>query len=872
MDNESPLMAAYVSIRADLSQLQKDTAKARQIVEYGLARPIRLNINSDALTKVSRAADEAAAKIKGIANADTSKLTRGINAVDHAFRLLAVSSRETVKSLEGVGKADFRQAENNVDRLTDKVRRLGDESRRAQKSSSSSSGLIIPGAGGGHQGYAAGGMLHSATGSLLGGLAARGIGGLAGGAMRGVVGAAMRSPAGLAAVGGTILGGTALAPVAGAYSKVAKEGLSGIADEKKYTRSFEILLKDARQAKELFSEMAKLNLEVPIDMTSLLKSTQELAQAGMTASEIPDRMKIILDAAAMSTEGVAEGTQRIVHMISKIKASGILEMEDLKSMARMGLPVGEVLEQQFGITIREVAEATRKGKLEIEAVLNAMFDGMETKFSGGIGKEIESITGQITLLQNKYQAFAGEIARPLFEPMLESLKEVNGYLESADAKNFTDMLIEINKEAVETAKTIAGLGEQIGMLDPKRRFQPEQVGGPQNEFDVAAKNFTSGVPLRSLPGDIMEAIPGALRTFRGGMLALAEENDATARWWHGESKPDIYPMTKAIQGENFDAYGQPQIIPPGLRPSRFESLTPLQRDSAFERAAKRAERTGGVLPEDREQAIREQLQFEWQERQQAKERGRVWSGAAGVLRDQGRSVISRGIDSIAEMTGLESPEQKKEREERQAEERRSRTYFGLTIPSADEIRSTFRGMDVSAQRADVRESVEQRKEREREEKARAERLKRESDQRAERLNLKNAQREAEETVRLAQNGLGAGFVDEIEDPRLREVFQNSQFAVRMKRNEDGEMAPDVYLKELFQQSRATSQTTSFGGLNAMMQSNIDAAYDKRFQEEQKKMLEKSLEYFEKQIELQEKIKEAVEKDAGIPDIATIAPG
>src|SRR5690606_18416931 len=146
-------MTAFIRLKTDLSGLSQDTAKARQIVEYGLARPIRLNINSDALTKVSRAADEAAAKIKGIANADTSKLTRGINAVDHAFRLLAVSSRETVKSLEGVGKADFRQAENNVDRLTDKVRRLGDESRRAQKSTSGGSGLIIPGAGGGHQGY-----------------------------------------------------------------------------------------------------------------------------------------------------------------------------------------------------------------------------------------------------------------------------------------------------------------------------------------------------------------------------------------------------------------------------------------------------------------------------------------------------------------------------------------------------------------------------------------------------------------------------------------------------------------------------------------------------------------------------------------------
>src|SRR5690606_22789531 len=121
--------------------------------------------------------------------------------------------------------------------------------------------------------------------------------------------------------------------------------LPGIEDEKKYIRIFDALLKDTEKAKQLFNEMAKIDLEVPIDLPNLLQSTQKLAQAGLEASEIPEKMRIIMDAAASSTEGALGGTQRIVHMISKINASGILEMEDLKSLSSMGLPIAEIIRE-----------------------------------------------------------------------------------------------------------------------------------------------------------------------------------------------------------------------------------------------------------------------------------------------------------------------------------------------------------------------------------------------------------------------------------------------------------------------------------------------------------------------------------------------
>lgn len=793
------LMTAFVRLKADLSGLSRDTATARRIVDGGLAKPVKITVNSEPIVQAGKAAADTAAKIKSIGNADTSRLARGIGAIDQAFAAMSRSASDAKQSAKGITDLDTRRAEAGVDRLAGKVRKLGEESRRAGLSGSG--GVIVPGGGAGHHTIhtRSGGFARSAAGSFAGGAALRGFGGAVGSVMRtpipigaGAVGAGALG-AGLAGAGAAAV----IAPAVAGFSKVVKDGLPGIEDEKKYIRIFDALLKDTEKAKQLFNEMAKIDLEVPIDLPNLLESTQKLAQAGITASEIPEKMRIIMDAAASSTEGALGGTQRIVHMISKINASGILEMEDLKSLSNMGLPIAEIIREKFNMNLREVSEATREGRVQIQEVIDGMFDGLESRFKGNIGIEIETIAGQIKLLQSAYSNFAGEVARPLFDPLLDGLKAVNDYLRSDDFQAFADGLKTISKEAAETVKVLGqiygngesmGIGAAIGgIAGGAAKAGGETIRGMALLADAGsqtgyAKTAAGLGPLFGIAASIDAGLrtgpntdqPGVGQMMRGGIdVSLSQEQRFAATASEQERSERISRLARGIEiGERYRS-----SVAEGDQESFDNNL-----------AASRAE-----LERLREESSREFEDFQRRERATQSVHGLGVAGRAvgGMASGYGRGLMGFAGDLYG------------------AAGKRINESTGMTMPSLAGIEAFTRQTQLGQEKQDVAESVRQRIEREKREAKEADRA---------------AQSAAEK--RLAQ------WQDDSDD----ETIRNSRFRVKMQRGDDGTMRPIAEMQELFQQSRGTSQTTGLGGLNAMMQSNLDAAENRRLQKESRDAL------------------------------------
>jgi|GEM_PF-3456062 len=885
MDSESSeLMRAYVTIRGDLSGLERDTAKARQIVDGKLASPVKITVNGEPIVQAGRAADVAAAKIKGVVNIDASKLDRSMSWIDQAFRNMSRSAGELDGKLSGMAENSMRNVARGYDQIAAKVRSVAGEARRAM-SAVSGGGINAPGGTGQNVVHTrSGGFMRSAAGSFLGGVGARfmpGGGGpsnppppatgggsshhavppwavqVVGGVRtppppslfsRGMFAAesALRTPipmppAGLAlgAAGAVGAAGTFAAAGAGAaaagFGKVVKDGLPGIEDEKKYIRIFDALLKDTEKAKQLFTEMAKIDLEVPIDLPNLLQSTQKLAQAGLTASEIPEKMRIIMDAAASSTEGALGGTQRIVQMISKIKSSGVLEMEDLKSLSSMGLPIAEIVQEKFRMNIRELAAATRSGKVEIQKVMDGMFDGLESRFKGNIGIEIETIAGQIELLKGRYSAFAGEVARPLFDPLLDGLKSVNDYLSSSDFEAFAEGLKTVTREAAETAKVLAkiygGDGESMGI--------GAAIGGAAGGAARAGGETIRGMALLSDAGSKTEV-----------GRAFAED-------------PLLSPLFGTPVNMAAGLFADPNTDQSGVGPKVIggidRSLSQEQRFDATPEQKSRRERM---------EQIREGIA----------KREQVFQGLSGALiADSDREAIQKNIDAGKREMMMLRREEEAEFESFRNRERSTSTLYGLGVAGGmasnygrnllgaagsmlgrgvgalgeatgiasleDAGNLASRGMDIAGQLRN-RDVIQRRNEREKQE---------------ELLRQKSIKERAEQTVAQFQSNEDGG------DPRLTEVLQKSKFAVSMRRNEDGQMVPSVALKELFQDVRASTQTTGLGGLNTLMQSSIDAAQARKFQADQKKLLEEVVK------KLQEQINLAV-ADENKTDTAVVAPG
>ena len=111
----------------------------------------------------------------------------------------------------------------------------------------------------------------------------------------------------------------------------------------------------------------------------------------------------------------------------------------------------------------------------------------------------------------------------------------------------------------------------------------------------------------------------------------------------------------------------------------------------------------------------------------------------------------------------------------------------------------------------------------------------------------------------------AEIAKDIADPRLKEAFLGSKFDIEMKRDkETGRMEPVAELKEAFKDMRGSTQTSGLDGLNRMMQGQVDAANDRKMQQDQKTLLEKIVTKLQEQINLEVK--------APGDGAAVIAPG
>lgn len=818
-DNDS-LIDAYVNVRADTTQAQKDILWLEKFIGQKVEKPKVVTVKPDGsirrttgdLQQTVDTAKKATEAISGIGRADTSRATRGIDALFGRMQKMRAEIDRATQSQERF---------NQTAASGGMMGRAGAMARRAAPMAA----RFIPGYG--PMSVAASGAMSAGRAvvgaaryaapavGMAGSLAARGMIGAAGlagtaagrahntfdrfatgGAMAGSAmalvggGPGASLGAGLGGGVGNALGGRAGGFVLGSAGaiggKVIEDGLAGIDQNRKIEAGLAKIMGDAGKAKKLFSELGKIEFKVPIDMGQLGASAKALALAGYEAKEIPGRMRVIMDAATASTEGLKDGTGRIIEQIAKAKSMGGFTGKgtELKNLQGMGLPIAEILKQQFGMTIEEVASATKEGVLEVENVIDRIMESLNARFAGAVNEEINSVGGQVELLKAKYNDFASTIAEPIFDPLLDGLKELNKFLEGEAFDRFTQKMAAMAATAVESFKVLANTADSFGAKD---RAETAAAAYQDGTFDTGERATGALGVLQTVMN-----IPNAVAEATLGMpLAVREANEAEERKRKG--LPD-----KTIKSV-YDGVG-PKMV------GKF---------NLNERRSPRQQR------ELEAQIKQDQLVEVGQGVFGAGKRGlSVLGGVAGDL-------IGQGMTYFGETTGLDT------------EKKRSKAWDGLVDAAVD-----IRNDDTLAKR---KEAEKLRKQAERDEKN----------------DKEKARERAAERKMAALQDAGSGFFDDIEDPVLRERARKSEFGISMKRDKDGRMMPSVELEKAFKESRAT-QTSGLDGLNRMMQGNVDAANDRKLQQDQKTLLEKIVTKLQEQID--------IELKAPGDGAAVIAPG
>lgn len=243
------------------------------------------------------------------------------------------------------------------------------------------------------------------------------------------------------------------AVLASAAGKKLYEVLIGSnAEMEQYLTSFEVMLGDARKAKDLMSELNTMAAKTPMELTDVVKNGTLLMNYGVDSDKLIETMTKLGDLAA----GNAQKFERVSLAYGQMLAKGKVSGEELRQMTEAGVPLLQALADELGVTAGEMQDLVSKGKIGIPE-LNAAIESMTTgtgQFAGMMEKQSQTFSGMLSTLSDEAQQFGREVGEDAFGVAKESLSEL---LDMIDDWRDDGTLDSIAKDLGTTVGAVAGM-------------------------------------------------------------------------------------------------------------------------------------------------------------------------------------------------------------------------------------------------------------------------------------------------------------------------------------------------------------------------------------------------------------------------------
>jgi tape measure domain-containing protein len=164
------------------------------------------------------------------------------------------------------------------------------------------------------------------------------------------------------------------------------------------------------------------------------------------------------------TEAVAKfgGNTDIMHRaaiaIQQMAGKGKISMEELRQQLGEAVPTAmRIMAHAMGMTVAQLGDAVKKGKVAAKPALELMLRDMEVQF-GGAGKKLaDTFFGQISQVKTNMMQLAADFTQMgneegLFAGAKESLKELNGLMRSGEGRQ---AMMQLGQAVANIAATLA---------------------------------------------------------------------------------------------------------------------------------------------------------------------------------------------------------------------------------------------------------------------------------------------------------------------------------------------------------------------------------------------------------------------------------
>lgn len=284
--------------------------------------------------------------------------------------------------------------------------------------------------------------------------------------------------------------------------------------------AFTNMLGSAQKASAFTKELQAFAAATPFEFNQVTSAAQKFLAFGFTAEQVIPTLTAVGDAAAGVGLG-ADGIDRVTLALGQMAAKSRVQSDEMLQLTEAGIPAWQMLADKIGKSVPEVMDMVSKGSVDAATGINALVEGMNTKFGGMMEQQSHTIQGTWSTLMDGIDQTAAQVG-----------------LRLADSFNVTDIFQSLGDTLNTFAQTVQsdGLMKAFQTAIPKE-FQIAIIGIGTALVGVAIPAI--GLAVTSLIGFIapLTAAVSAAAPFIAAAAAIAA--GLYALWERGTTAAEV---------------------------------------------------------------------------------------------------------------------------------------------------------------------------------------------------------------------------------------------------------------------------------------------------------------------------------------------
>ena len=374
---------------------------------------------------------------------------------------------------------------------------------------------------------------------------------------------------GLGAVIGGILGVGAARAITGGFERAT------ILENSE--RALTKLLGTAERAKTLLGEVTDVVTGTPFRLDQFAAGATQLLAFNVEAEKIPEVLRTIGDAAALSIDPDLT-VDRLIRTFGQIQAAGKLATEDINQLTEAGVPAWALLGNQLGKTTAEMRELVTDGAVPASKAIDLLLNGIQNGTDGvngatvafaGLSKELgTTLKGSVANFFTSINRLGANVFLALKEPISAFLGAATAAVDLLGSAIKT-LAVEVSQSPLFQAIQRGLVGLTVALKEAKTTLTPffEFISGG---IVLLAQFAAAFVVFKNIPG-ALRAIGSAIQFILAPQRLLIAGLVLAASYFQ-----DLYEDSKDLRealGRVGAAIGRIATVIKDLAVDAFEAFT-----------------------------------------------------------------------------------------------------------------------------------------------------------------------------------------------------------------------------------------------------------------------------------------------------------